>query len=463
MKTNKINTKLIATGLSFVMVGSFAGCAKQAAKDTKTNNTPISTVETMYNDVNKELDNNLLEKDINASAEEEKAFTTVLNMDYISTVVLEDECALNMLYPDGITSDEFISKYERFIDAYREYVLTNNSFISLSSYLIDETTNDYYAFKYIDNIILRDMDNKDTIKADYDLLLGFFKGETEIKLENEKTVTVTDLSYGAQMVIEEYGKLFSILSKDTLTTEARAELDNILVAHNSKSHIVNNIKKFVSKDLNEDSNIGIIGEADKEKVEAYNKVVSYVKETLKDNVEVKENEAESVVITANMEYFDPTTLEVLVSNIGSIEDVMNNSNSLLNKIANKNVTNFVPYIEGTEKYVTDVVGTLGTEKVISGIDSTNGIDKDANANYLFRFFVLDPKASYSYNDAKVDYNTLTEGAKYVSYKLTTSKFETVDANSEKYANLKEVVNNYDPENILVSFYTENCKNKGLTK
>ena len=56
-KINKINTKLIATGLSFVMVGSFAGCAKQAAKDTKTNNTPISTVETMYNDVNKELDN----------------------------------------------------------------------------------------------------------------------------------------------------------------------------------------------------------------------------------------------------------------------------------------------------------------------------------------------------------------------------------------------------------------------
>lgn len=495
MNIKKINTKLIATGLSFIMMGSMVGCQKQETKkETETPKTTQSTIDTMYKNVNNEIKVNTADESFTITQEEEKAFATLINMDYISAEIVNNETALSKLYPNGMTLDKFISNYERFIDAYREYTLNlkdSNKFILLGEYLIDETTKDYFAFKYIENMIKSDInlknqkettidELKEAFNAHYEILYKFYNGEKEIKLTTGDLVKVTDLSYGAQMVIEEYGKIFSVLSKDYLDTEKRENLDNVLDAHNSKSHVENNFIKSTKKDANEDTNIGIIGEADQEKVEAFNKTVDSVTVQLDEQIKATQAEIKSVVIVSNIEYFDPTTLEILVKDTASdFDEVMLNSKSLLKKVAINNIVNFAPYILETKtiknKELTqseiDTIGTIGTEKAIQSIGKTRiekeTFDENKTVDYLVRFLALDPKAVYTYKDGEktvnVDYNTLSEGAKFVTYSLIKDEFNNVCMDSVRFENIKEIVEeNYNPEKILESFYQETC-NKTLTK
>ena len=488
MNIKKINTKLIATGLSFIMMGSMVGCQKQETKkETETPKTTQSTIDTMYKNVNNEIKVNTADESFTVSPEEEKAFATLINMDYISANIIDNETALSKLYPEGITSDKFISNYERFIDAYREYTLNlkdSNKVILLGEYLIDETTKDYFAFKYIENMIKSDInlknqkettidELKEAFNAHYKILYKFYNGEKEIKLTTGDLVKVTDLSYGAQMVIEEYGKIFSVLSKDYLDTEKRENLDNVLDAHNAKSHVENNIKKFTEKDANEDTNIGIIGEADKEMVKQFNNTVDSVTVQLDEKIKATQTEIKSTVIISNIEYFDPTTLEVLIKDTANdFDTVLLNAKSLLNKVARNNITNFAPYIvENKDHYMTDKTGTILTEKAIQSIGKTRiekeTFDENKTVDYLVRFLALDPKAVYTYKDGEktvnVDYNTLSEGAKFVTYSLIKDEFNNVCMDSVRFENIKEIVEeNYNPEKILESFYQETC-NKTLTK
>lgn len=475
------NTRLMALLLSGVTLCSMAGCSKgEEKKKIDNSEVTLSSSQLMNNYICDELEENNHEKYFEISEETEKTFAALLNLDYIVAHANNEKndvvTALSYLFDNTKIVDEFFEDYEKFIDAYRAYILSLNDsskFIGLSGYLLNDEylqdeneleclRKDKLAFKGIEDLTKRSMDTTLSEEANeiFSLTYNFFVNGDSIKVDGID-IKKSELSYGVQLVLEEYAKIININVRSYVNEEKRVDLDNSLNALSSKSKMNANLVKFNTNsvdlaNLNINLKNVVIGEADPDMINLFNAKC----ENLKTLVNATDEEISAAVILSNMNYIDVTTLKTLIyENGGSVDVLVDRCNSFISKLVKSDIDTFDPYFKEDEDYISNYIVTQGTLNAIRNISaSTDKGNFDSNGNVIFltNFLACDPKCTFNYDDSKYGYNSQNNAGNYITYKMIENSFESICPSSDRLSNIRDFTKNYNPEDIIISDIQSKC-------
>lgn len=471
----------IALLLAGTMAGTMCACSKEENVKKEETKDELTSAQVMCNNILDEVEENDIEKTISITDEVERTFATLMNIDYIiAAATLSDdnkvvETSLQFLFPNDKITDEYFEDYERFVDPYRACMIqleNSNGFIGLSKYLVEEDTIDYKVYSAIENITKEIMDDVNA-KENYNKIFNFFTQDGTINIEG-KEVKKSELSYGAQLAIEEYAKIVNVRLRNVIDQETREELDSNLTNLSSKRYVNALITKFSTNsidvaNLNINLDNVVVGEPTEELINLYKEKLENLKANATGKYNLTDAEAAATVIVANMNYFDVTTLKTLLYENGGLDTVIENFESCAEKVAQSGDTSFNPYFEeDKEDYINNATATMGSIKMINELRgslqdnfTTQSFDNNALTRYMQLFLSLSDKHTFTYtgeNGKKyvVGYNQLTNSGDYIVYELITEGMEDICPESKVLKSIEETVSKYDPEVQLRSDIASKC-------